>query len=282
MRFKDTVPATLDLKDTECLLEFMKLIPEKVYEQRDVIKEREKYLERKDQFEAISDEEMKSSLTENDEQVDFENEGNDLMLNLIQSLKSIDIIGQILRNRYGSLTKTQLKDLCKVAIDAGFKMLKFHLSFSGSVKNEILSFIEKVLQDNGKKKDENIIKEAKKIFLALNYGVAFGIIRKISKSIGSDAVISLLEEISEEYENSPAFTVMSIAVKLEFTNKIPKREIEKAYKDLDNIPITRRLLRDTIIQHAHLHHIDYQDRQWISNVVEVPMNSQRLIGMKVH
>lgn len=278
--YHGTNPAKLDLSDTVCLQEFIDLIPEKVYEQRDVVEERNKYLEHKDKIETISenDEKMKEieRKTENGEIA------SDILLNLMKALKSIEIIGQILRNRYGSLTLPQLKDLCKVAIDVGFKLLKFHLEFSESIKNEILNFIEDMIKVNKGKCDDKIIKEAKMVFLSLNYGIVFGIIRKISKSIGSDAIIYILDDMANDYDNSPAFNIMSVAVKLDFTNKIPKKDIENLYKNLNSVPVARRLLRDVIIQHAHLHHTEYQDKQWISNVVQIPMQSQRLISIKAH
>ncbi|GAB6194349.1 TIR domain-containing protein [Desulfocastanea catecholica] len=277
--FHDVKVAKLDRDDTTCLQEFINLIPEKVFKQRDVSKEREAYFDRKDRMD-----EGKGNCKNNDkedERDDFENK-DDMILNLIQSLKSIDLIGQILRNRYGSLTKNQLIDLGKVAIDAGFKLLKFHLSFAESVQKEILQFIEDRIRENGQVKDEDVIKWAKKIYLALNYGIAYGIINKIAKSIGSDAIISLLEELKTKYKNSPAFRVMAIAIKLNFTSMIPKKEIEKVLKELESIPITRRLLRDIIVQHAHLHHIEYKDRQWITNTINISMDNQRMIDLKVH
>lgn len=278
--FGDVEVAKLDSEDTKCLQEFIDLIPEKVYEQRDVTKERKEYFEQKDRFEAID--KSSHSMKISDEKNNRKYQKGDIILNITKSLKSIELIGQILRNRFGSLTKSQLVDLGKASVDTGFRFLKFHLTFLEKLEKEILHYIEKLISENGKIKDEDVIKEAKKIFLALNYGISYGIIKKISMSIGSEAIISLLDELSEQYSNSPAFRVMAVAVKLDFTTVIPKKDIENVFKDLQTVPIARRLLRDIIIQHAHLHHTDYRDKQWIKNIIDIPMNSQRLIDLKVH
>lgn len=271
--------AKLDLNDTKCLQEFIDLIPEKVYKQRDVSKERVRFLEEKDKFDVMNNE-GNNTMKNSDEEDGIVQD--DILLDFSKSIKSIDLIGQILRNRYGSLTKTQLLDLGKVSIDVGLRLLKFHLDFTEKLQREILFFIEELIRDNGKIKDEYVIREAKKVYLALTYGISYGIIRKISSSIGSDAIISLMNELRNEYKNSPAFRVLEIAVKLDFTTKIPKTEIESILHDLSSIPITKRLLRDTIIQHAHLHHTDYKDKQWITNILNIPMNSQRLIDLNTH
>lgn len=278
--YSNVSAAKLDKSDTDYLQDFMDLIPEKVYEQRDVSKEREKYLDDKDRIEEINGGKHKKN--NDDEKEDDNLSKNNYILNIIKSIKSIELIGQILRNRYGSLTKTQLIDLGIAAIDVGLKLLKYHLTLTESFQNEVISYIEKMINSSGRIKNESVIKDARKIYLALNYGIAYSVVVRIAKSIGSEAIITLFDELGKKYNNSPAFNIMAIAVKLDFTTKIPKKEIESLLEDLKSIPITKRLLRDIIIQHAHLHHTDYKDKQWINNVIKIPINSQIVIGLQSH
>jgi len=80
--------------------------------------------------------------------------------------------------------------------------------------------------------------------------------------------------------NSPAVKLINIAIKLEFTKKIPKKEISKLYADISNNPLTRRLLQELVIQHLYLNHVKYQDRQWISETLKIPITSQRALQAK--
>jgi len=98
--------AKLDLNETKYLSKFFSDIPQLVAEHRNPEKERKKLLQDKDEIQFDSD--------EFDDPIDSE-EGKGLLADINRSLRIIEIIGQILRNRYGSLEKEDLIELAQAA-----------------------------------------------------------------------------------------------------------------------------------------------------------------------
>jgi hypothetical protein len=74
--------------------------------------------------------------------------------------------------------------------------------------------------------------------------------------------------------------LIHIAILLEFTKSIPKKEIAKLFSEVEGNPISKRLLQELVVQHLYLNHVDYKDRQWISSKMHLPINTQRLIQSK--
>ena len=79
--------------------------------------ERERQLKSKDK--------QKSSVDSDTEQTNLEEKDNDILTNEIgKSIKKMEIIGQILRNQYGSLEKKQLKNLFSRSSKCWFKIIE--------------------------------------------------------------------------------------------------------------------------------------------------------------
>lgn len=268
--FDDVKEATLDADDTSFLIEFIESIPELVIEQRNVEEERQKDLKEKDRNEGFRNDSEKI-------EEDFENINEGTFAEINRSARAVDVIGQILRNRIGSLTKDQLYDLTMSARSVGLRFLKFYLNLSKNVKDDIINLIGEIIRDNSTLSDEDIVKEARQVYLTICYGVSYAVIQKIANSLGSEQLIPIFEELSQKNPKSPAIELIDIAIKLEFTTNIPKKEIKELFGETESNVITNRMLQEVVLQHLYLHYIDYKDKQWISDTLKIPMQAQRLI-----
>jgi GTPase SAR1 family protein len=269
--FEDLSEARLDLNETKYLSKFMHDIPQLVAEYRNPEKEREKALKIKDELESDID---------NKEEIDDTEEDKSIFSDITRSLRIIETIGQILKNRHGSLEKKDLIDLAQSACSSGLKFLTFYLNVTRSEETQITAVIQNALEKNTELPDDKLASLTKKIFLMLCYGVSYGVIKRIVNSLGSDKLISVFEEVKNIIPSSPTIQLICIAIKLEFSKTIPKSEIEGLFNELKKNPFTRRLLQEIIVQHLYLNTVDYKDRHWISSKLGIPMKNQQLIQSK--
>ncbi len=263
--------AKLDLGETKYLSKFIGEIPQLVAEHRNPEKEREKRLKLKDKIDDDTNDYSDIEEVENDKSIFAE---------INRSLRIIETIGQILRNRHGSLAKDDLIDLTKAACSSGLKFLSFYLNTTRSEETEITTIIENVLKKNTSLTDERLSSVTKKFFLMLCYGTSYGVIKRIVNSLGSDKLIAIFDDIRKTSPEYPTIQLICIAIKLEFSKEIPKSEIEKLYNSLRKNPFTQRLLQEMIVQHLYLNVVDYRDKQWIASKTGIPMKTQRLIQSK--
>jgi hypothetical protein len=124
------------------------------------------------------------------------------MADINRSFKAVEIIDQILRNRQGSLTRPQLKELADTAFTVGLKFLEFYLLLTSRLEEEILRAIKDIIRGDESIKDDNVAKEARKLYLALCYGASFAVIQKIANSVASDVLILIFEELVEDNQSS--------------------------------------------------------------------------------
>ncbi len=273
--------ATLDEGDTVYLLDYIASIPGLVIEQRDIQNERKKRLEKQDKIEELTTDTDSESDRNSEDKLERNEDGgqdfSDALADINRSARVVEIIGQILRNRYGSLDKAQLVELSKSAYSCGFKFLDFFLTETRENQEELLRFIQKVFRENTNHTEESIIKEARRFFLMLCYGASYSVVKKIADSIGYDELIPVFEEINAGANVTPVMKLVYLAIKLEFTKEIPKKELESVYLEFSGNPIAQRLLQELVIQHLYMNEVEYRDRQWISSKLKLPVRTQRLL-----
>ncbi|PBP70582.1 hypothetical protein CCL15_13635 [Pseudomonas syringae] len=270
--FLEETPATLDYKDTEHFEELLGAIPELVMESRttqDIDDHRKSALSRRDDME-------RNQRHDTDDEPDDDIIETHTFADINRSAKAIEIIGQILRNRHGSLKIEQLNALANTAFMTGLRFLSFYFKITKSLKNDILEELAKVLEKSGSLTDGEIRDEARKLFMGICYSVSFSVIRKISFSTGNDQLAPIFKQIAEEVD-TPAVHLISLCIDLEFTKRINRDVILDAMKKIETSTVAYRLLQETIIQHLYLHSIEYVDRQWLSAKLNIPIKEQRLV-----
>ena len=265
--------AKLNTSETKYLLDYLAAIPKLILEQKDIDKERKKRLKNRDYSEGIQLDDHVHS----EDSGDVDSDTNEMLVEINRSVRFVELIGQILKNRYGSLTRPQLVELGSTAYSSGLKFLNFFLTAAKEEQNHVLQFIQKVLIENTELSDEEVAKEARKIFLMLCYHVSYSVIKKIANSVGTEKLIPIYDELCGIHQNSPAYKLINIAIKLEFTKVIPKSDIENLFSELHGNPIAQRLLQEIVIQHLYLNQVEYKDRQWISSKLHLGMKDQRKI-----
>lgn len=266
----DQVPvATLHSRETEHILGLAQQIPDLVIDQIDVESERRKELERRDHLDATPDDSER-----------FEEELKDAdttVIDIVRSARMIDVVGQILRNRSGSLEKKQLSDLAQSGFETGLRFLRFWLEFTRREKGDIVALITGALLAgaDGAKDDEKTRIAAMELYLNLCYDVCHGVLGRIANSLGARELVEIFDTLEEQDPESVAIMLLNVAIQMEFTKRIPKNKINKLNSKLRSNPIAGLLLRQLVIQHLYLNEVRVGDKQWISSKLGIPMRSQR-------
>lgn len=273
--FDGVSPALLDNSETNHIIELVNLIPEAVVEQIDVDSERRKELKRRDEIDdnRIADE-------NGAKEEEYADELDEHVADIVRSARMVEVIGQILRNRAGSIHRPQLLNLARSGYECGLKFLSFWLDITKREKKDLIAVISEILKKEVPAGEEQIRRAAIKTYLSITYGMCVAVIRKIAHSMGSDELIEIFHQVEEENPDSIAVRLINVTIGLEFTKKIPKKEIRILNGDLKSNPIGRRLLKEVVVQHLYLNEVPRKDKQWISDNLSISMDFQRLVGAR--
>lgn len=122
----DDVPvATLDDAETARFGDIVKELPDSVLSQDSAEEERAKARDRVDELER----EMDGEDTE-----DPDVSGDMLGGRILRVLKNNKILGQVLRNQYGNLTKRQVEEIVETIADSSFRLINSLLSSEGEIR----------------------------------------------------------------------------------------------------------------------------------------------------
>lgn len=263
--FSSYPEATLQSQELGFMTDFLQHIPKLVIEQRSIESERKHANRRQDM-----QEEAQAKMDERVEKL----EPTDLLAQINRTFKGIELLGQVVRNRYGSLEKDVLKQIVTQAYSVGLRFLQFFLTLSDASREEVVQIIEHMLRENPEVRNEALEKEARSVFLLVTYGVIYGVLSKIASSMGSREATEVYQEIENEI-GSPAIKLISQAIELQFLKRVDDDRLRNLAEEFSGNVVCRRILQEIVIQHIYMHAVGYKEKQRISQVLGLPMSTQR-------
>jgi len=251
--FENTSPITLEKHCNyyKLLEDVVKEIKQDVIDMnRDPSEERNKQLLVQDKLDCKMNQ-------NNDEGSDLD--ANEKMVPFIQAFRSIEIIGQIIKNRRGSLEKEILKRMLIELYDTGFKMVSFLGEMIKETKDEIsLKIEEKISQ---KDTNQDIEREIHKFLQFISLQACLGVFSKLIQSVG-------VKELKERYSDvakimdTPAAKTVSFSIN-SYYGKINMKELEQLSKEFKDNVVVFQILRARVKAYIYSNYVDYKDKQKI-------------------
>lgn len=267
--FDDHQEATLDIEETKSISDFIKDLPKNIIPDQDPQIAREEKLE-------------KADLKENNEGKEFDKEDqeNDLFIDITKSFRSMEIIGQILKNQYGSLEKENLVELFAQGQNIGLRMLNNFISFISKDKKSLIHFfqskIDEIVNHKNTKKElseSDIKKISKFIFSFISYQIIFSILYKIAHSLGYDKLIETADSVANN-TNTEASQLINFSIHTWYLKKLDIQNIKDMHKKYSNNKLVLGLMVDIIIQYLYMHKVDYKQKQQLNKILNIPIASQ--------
>ena len=211
---------------------------------------------------------------------EIENQDDDLLVEIRKSAKSLEIIGQIMKNQYGTFKKNKLYDLFLEGQNAGLRLLKSFIDTMKEDTDSLDSFIQERLAYIAKEKKQELSKEeikkiSSELITKFSYGVIFGWLHKIVDSIGYDQLIGIADNVDQK-TNTPASNLVNFSIHAWHKKNIDFKKLESLYKhfEKDKNPAAIHLLKDIVSRHIYMHKIDFKDKQRIGSLLGFDVQKQ--------
>ena len=193
---------------------------------------------------------------------DEEDTESELSKELRRSVKTVEVLGCILRNRAGSLKNNTLCSLFEKGMNVHLRVVS---SFFDVVQKILSSgddyddFIrEKILADNPHIQEERAKEMARNFFWNMNFGFIISMVRRITLSLGAKSLIGVSDTVCNRV-NTPASFLIKQDIAMRVSKNLRIGEISKTdYKAFS--PVTRNALLYFIVQHCQYNRISPADR----------------------
>lgn len=268
--FEDTEIIKLD-NDVKSINNLLEELPIQVLKERNYKDTREEKYRQKDRLEF-----------EKKKQIEAEEDENELgiMSEFNRVYKTLEILGQILKNYYGSLKGDQKYSIGTETYFVGLRALNFLFQFLEENSEVFVNEIEKKLSEK-EDDQENIEKseieeQSKKIFFQIATLISYSFIKKISSSVG----YSKLEETFKSIMKANSFNsvkLIDISIKLDHYSGLPFSDLSSLNKDFAGNPLANTILKKMVINYLYMFPTTVKDKQRICDMLNIPMRAQRRI-----
>ena len=231
----------------------------------------------------------KLELSQNAEEQEDSDKEDSLGRDLRRAIKTVEVMGTIIKNRAGSLEKTKLEEIFLDGMNLHLRILSsfFDLIKDKEGQEAIIDFIsvrlKKIIKESDEKKKElnreDLKKMARMIFWNLNFFIVYGFINKIVHSLGSDKLIKVEEEVCDEVGTPVSFLVKH-GILMWYNKNLQVNELAIRIKEKDFSKLAERVSKLMVVDYCSLHSIDYKDRQRIENKLRISTKKLLTRGYK--
>ena len=211
MRALDSIkPATLQPSETESLREISTALPNNVLSDNSVQEERAKERQARDRKE--------EDLNDHDE--DEEQEGIEIIDDLYRILKNNEILGQVLRNKCGTLTKDKLEEIVETVADGGLRLVSFFLK-DGREINKRANIIKKANPSYS-----NDIEKFRRAFQSIFFLLTVGNIERVVEVVSCKDIEEIVRNVVKK-KKTPSYDLIGYFSDLDSSDELSESLSER-------------------------------------------------------
>lgn len=238
-------------EDTEFLRGLMTNVPQWVLDSSHPEERRRKLLALEDELEAAQIEHEENGAT-TDESVKVDGDLREaLQINV--AFKTIQILGQILRNFAGSLKGQPKLELAEECYSLGLRVLKFMFDAVEADQEDIVQFLAEFLRSRHPAWSyERLTDQVASLLFNLLQGLAFVVVKHISDSVGSYKLSMTFDELLGEADMM-SYRFIDLSIRLDYYHGFPNKEVFQLYKDVQRNPFSPHLLRHLVWYYFYIY-----------------------------
>ncbi|RVU30090.1 metallophosphoesterase [Neptunomonas marina] len=224
-------------------------------------------------------EENKKQQRKRSEEIDYEpkeeqldkgsEEYNRSIDDLFKLLRSSEVLGQILKNYFGSITREKKNEYLTETVNAPLRLLGFFISEIMKDPDNLAHQIESRLTEMNSSLSKAEVKEISAQFISEIINITCtGLISKTAEVIGSDKLKEDIDFLVGRSDNN-AYKLIQAAVSLISPSKPPIETLKKLAKSLQDNPLAFKVLQSLVLYHIHMFHTPESEKQALGHLVKV-------------
>lgn len=237
----------------------------------DVRANREEHYRRMDDINGVLEDAVEGS------EDSYQQQEDDLM-QLNVSFKTLQIMGQILRNFPGTLDRGLKLEIAQSSYHLGLRTMKMILQTFEDNLDDIRGDLADLIREREGIDDEGKLAESVNHFLyVVIMAIAFAFIKRISIDVGSEHLEKTYRQVLEESGGTISIALINTSIKLEYFKVFPKAEILDLYEFLDKNFFAKTILRKLVLDRFRLYNANYKLRQEVCTALGIGLREPLMI-----
>jgi hypothetical protein len=204
----------------------------------------------------------------------------DLTSKINLMFKTAEILGQVLKNHYGSLPNETKRQYLHEIFQGPLRGLTALLEATLGEQDALVRAVQVEMEKKGGSiTEEDRLKIAKRSIFDLSSFISFVFIKKISDAINSENLREVIHAVTQE-NPSNAYKLVELTVRLDSPDPIPFRDIEQIKDENAGNLFLQRMLQAQAIVHIYMFDTTEQDKQRLADLLKIQIKQQHLVDMK--
>lgn len=263
-----TVTAARLEDDVKFLSENAPLLPEFTYEDGDETKRRHDLAVERDREEREGEGGVEIDFERSDGE-DFYREVRRELDRLSAALKTVQILGQILKNFPGSIEAAQKDQIANECYGLAFRVLAALLDFLRQERSALVQEVMTMLREtlpNGEQAE--MMRRANSVVFGLALSASYGIVKRLSFSVGSPELGLTYAKVAEQMP-TVGVRLANMSIELDQFAEFPQEEIVRMGKDLADASLPLATLKWMVVSHMNLFPVHFRDKQRVCEELEI-------------
>jgi predicted phosphodiesterase len=205
-------------------------------------------------------------------------------INLV--FKTSEILGLILKSKYGSLEAKMKNDILQQLFDGPLRAISYFLGAINEQPDALIEYLSNIWADKmSSLTSEQRTKLVKKyLYFALG-AYSQALLQRQGEIAGSPDLTSYVQALLERAESAEkdgvlpngtllTYRLLSIASRLSYPGDLPFSEIERAAKEMRSNPFGFTLLQGLVGNHLYMFPVAYDSRQKLAEAVDLDLRTQ--------
>jgi GTPase SAR1 family protein len=291
--FDKYTPESLRKENTDFLSDLFSDIRDLIIEQkRNILENREKILKQTDKINKglIVDDKDIDQIEDEEQDVDYS-----ILTDTQKLIKYLEIIGQILKNRSGSLKREKIKNFLIESVNSSLRLISFLIHNQKELMNTAVTYIRDRIKEeiearnsdakkNGDTKvilidDVELEAQVKKFLLGISFASINSLLLKTAISLGSYDLLPQIDEISKE-NPYPSYRLIDVMVCMEYKHCLNVDELIEIKKEHKDNQFVYNVLRHLVYRFLYMHEVDYRNQQKIAEAFDIKIKEQQILQLK--
>lgn len=230
-----------------------------------IIEKYDKSQANREEFYRIVDEGRDHPLSDSDE-IDKE------LLDIKKAIRTLEVIGQILKNHSGELKKPRLIECFSSALNAYRRICRRFISEFKEYEKDFADFVvDRIIQmDDNSFTREKIIDFSHRLFISFNLLTVYATIKRCANALGTSDMLPIIKQVSEDMNNPISYCVYIQCV-MWYKKSLPIEDAKRKYKDFPKS--VQHVIQRLIKEFTDFHHIDYKEKQKIASTFNMQLKT---------